>query len=278
MIASPPKIVIGLYAGRSCMSCFVPNVARIVERLVRQDLYGGIMQRQSSRIDSNRNFLIADFLEKFPDATHLFIMDDDMLHPAVMPEILLRRNKPMITGLYFRRDYSGNYCPVIYKAAGRTQDTRRGHGKAENDGFRPMTPEVMDFFARGGAPDHDREYRYLTQNLEPLEEDKALLRIDASGFGCLLLSREVLEQMDAPYLLDEAGLNGDLVFFRNAMRRGIEHWADLSVIAAHNTDDAWIGIHRFNEYCHQIDRMMRDAFPGRYEEPQADASLAAALA
>ena len=260
-MADTPKIVIGMYSGRTIETYSRLNYGNMVERLVRIGQYAGSMQRQSYRIDSNRNFLIDTFLTKYPDATHLLIIDDDMQHPPELPEILASRDKPIITGLYFRRDYDGHYYPVAYRNAGKEADTRPGHGNTVNDHFVPLTPQVMEFLAKGKVPATNKPLVfYEDNNKTPLDATKALLPIDGGGFGCLMLRRDALEQMEPPYLIDEPGLNGDLVFYRNARAIGIEIYADLSVICSHSKDDEFIGIEAFSRHCWDIDKQMREEF------------------
>lgn len=257
----PNKIVIGLYTGRTCMASFTMNVANMVEHLVRTGEYAGLIHRQSSRVDSNRNYLIADFLERYPQATHLYIIDDDMLHPPVSASLLAARDLPIVTGLYFRRDYNGHYAPVVYKNAGKDIDTRRGHGNHANDHFVPLTPHVMEFLKNSGAPLTNKPFVfYQDADHTPMDSSTALLPIDGGGFGCIMLRRDTLEQISPPYLLDEPGLNGDLVFYRNARNLGIEIYCDMSVICAHNLDGEYIGMEAFSKHCWELDKEMRERF------------------
>jgi len=258
-------VVIGCYNGQTAPSYAIPNVARMAAHLVSCGMFVDVMQRVSSRIDANRNHLMARFLLDYPEATHLFILDGDLRHPPEMPEILALRDKPIVSGLYFRRDHQGNHCPVLYRHAGQGEDNRLGHGTFTNDHFQPITPEVLVFLRDGQAPEHDGPYLFLNRDRSPLDASIALVPIHASGFGCLMLRRDAIEQMPQPYLIDEPGLNGDLVFGRNAMREGIEYWADLSVVASHEAEAHWVGMETFRSYCWFIDRNMRQTYPERYD-------------
>lgn len=227
------KIVLGLYTGNVSNSAAIPNAVGICENLVKADRWGGWIWSQSSRVDSNRNFIIHDFLHR-TTAEFLFIIDDDMAHPPDMALQLASRNKPMTAGLYFRRSAEGNHAPVAYRYNGEALETRRGHGKGTNATYSPVTKEVMEFLKSHKAPAVDSCVciRGDTRD-EYLPEDECVIPIDATGFGCILLRRDALEQMDEPYLIDELALNGDLTFYRNAMRKGIPLYLDMSTIAAH---------------------------------------------
>ena len=227
------KIVLGLYTGNVSNSAAIPNAIQLCEELTKADRWGGWAWSQSSRIDSNRNYIIHDFLHK-STAEFLFIIDDDMTHPADMPIQLAARDKPMISGLYFRRSDSGNHVPVAYKYDGEMEENRRGHGHGTNSAFRPVTQEVQDFLLKQRAPLVDGAALIRgTSATDYLPEDACVIPIDATGFGCILLRRDALEAMGEPYLMDEVGLNGDLVFYRNAMWKGIPLYLDMSTIAGH---------------------------------------------
>lgn len=227
------SIALGLYTGNVSNSAAIPNAVNICETLVRANRWGGWLWAQSSRVDSNRNFIIYDFLHRMT-AEFLFIIDDDMIHPADMALQLADRDKPMITGLYFHRSSDGNHVPVAYRAAGDAAEKRRGHGDATNTAFRPITDDVIEFLRRHNAPAFDGAVLIRgTSEHDILPEEDCVRKIDATGFGCIMLRRDALEQMSEPYLLDERGLNGDLVFYRNAMRTGVPLYIDLSTIAGH---------------------------------------------
>lgn len=226
-------IALGLYTGNMSNSAAIPNALQICEGLVRAHRWGGWIWAQSSRVDSNRNYIIHDFLHNM-SAEFLFIIDDDMAHPADMPIQLASRDKPMITGLYFRRSSAGNHSPVAYRYAGEMLEKRRGHGQGTNSSFSPVTQEVVSFLSAHNAPPSDRSVCIRGSSpTEYLPEEDCVIPIDATGFGCILLRRDALEAMEEPYLIDELALNGDLTFYRNAMRKGIPLYLDMSTIAAH---------------------------------------------
>lgn len=254
-----PKICLGTYTGNVTHASMHVNVAHMVEDLVRVGMYDSVgpIHIRSSRIDANRNKMIHLFLTK-STADFLFIIDEDMVHPALMPRVLAERDKPIITGLYFRRDYKGfdrsDYAPVIYRCMGKRRGERDGYGEYEDYCYDPMTLEVMQFLDAVEAPALDVPLYIQNPDGTPLQagpKADPLIRIDGFGFGCLLLRRDALEQMEPPYLLDRAGLNGDLTFCRQAQEKGIEAWCDMSVIASHLHE--WeIGVRTFGGYMNAV--------------------------
>ena len=251
-----PKITLGLYTSDYTCASFGPNILQIGVRLAEAGMFGGMIWVTSCRVDSNRNYLIHDFLNE-SDGDFLFIVDEDMIHPDNMPIILASRNKPIISGLYFRRDEQARFHPQLYKFKGKGVETRRGHGSATNWEFRDMLPEVRDYLEKLGMPAEaavDGPMVITRQDGTP--HDGGVMRMDASGFGCLLLRRDALEQMEPPYLITEPALNGDLVFFKQAKQKGIECWADCSIIAAHIHKHG-LGLKSFVDYTWRLEEDLR---------------------
>lgn len=229
------KIQIGLYTGETVPAPYVGNTVNIVIDLAYNDLLyveNPVQHIISSRIDSARNILIQNFLE-YSTASHLFIMDADMKHPPMMPRMLLMRDKPVISGLYFHRNPDHHY-PHLYKFTGEKEDERRGYGKSVNWHFSPMIREAYEFFSSLEAvPEGDKPVCIVGNGGNLI--DSAVVSIDGGGFGCILLSREALEKLEPPYLMNEPGLNGDLAFYKKCKMNGIEMYGDMSCIATHNS-------------------------------------------
>lgn len=246
------KILLGLYTGSTAPDSFTPNVLNIAFDLIEHNQLAGwneskggavgYIHASSCRVDANRNKIIDEF-KQHPTATHLFILDDDMVHPPMMPRHLAERGLPIVTGVYFRRDLQGFHAPQLYKCIGQSEDTRPGYGNDINNDYQPMIDECLQFY---------QQFPNLPYHNEPLimrNDDKSLLRssvipIDAAGFGCVLISREAAETLKPPYLHDEPGLNGDLAFYKKAQTAGIQSYADLSMIARHDMQKG-VGIAAF---------------------------------
>lgn len=225
-----PKITLGMYVGAYVSNTCPMNVAALVTELSKEDMLYGTQWVTSCRVDSNRNYLIADFLKSKSD--YLFIIDEDMIHPPRMPIILASRKKPVITGLYFRRNEQGVNTPQMYKRGEDSEETRRGHGKAVNAFYTPMIPEVNEFFVRAGDIPYINGPLVITDKAgKPVSS--GVIPIDAAGFGCVLLHRDALTKLDEPYLETQPGLNGDLVFYKQCQEKGIPVFGDCSVIASH---------------------------------------------
>ncbi len=60
-----------------------------------------------------RNQLVSTTLERYPEATHLFFLDDDVIPPPDALTRLLAHNVPVVTGLYVER--APPHFPVAYR-------------------------------------------------------------------------------------------------------------------------------------------------------------------
>lgn len=249
------KITLGLYTGNQTPDTYGPNLIKMVLDLQRNDALCEALpfvHTSSCRVDSNRNAIIYHFLKE-QSATHLFILDADMEHPPEMPRLLAQREKPVITGTYFHRNMNGSRAPQAYTLLGENADSRLGYGNDVNNFYAPMIVQAATFYSQFEVP-------RVNSPLILTRRDGTLLstsvqKIDAAGFGCLLLSREALERLSPPYLQDELGLNGDLAFFKKCAAAGVECFVDFSMIAAHKgTVD--IGIGEFAEF-------LRESVDGR---------------
>lgn len=244
-----PRITLGIYNGASASNTTPYNIAQMISSLYELDVINHqcpVIWSTSCRVDSNRNFMIDDFVHKATGATHLFIIDDDMEHPPSMAYWLAMRNKPVISGLYFHRG-KDHYTPQFYRYIGQGQDNRRGHGTDWNDTYEPMTYDVAKFLSGLKVIPETDEPIILGNNVTGRPVDGGLMRIDAGGFGCLLISREAAEALDPPYLRDQPALNGDFTFYKQCREKGIEVWGDASLIAAHHAVEN-IGVAKFANY------------------------------
>lgn len=253
------KVVLGLYTGKTTSDSFTGNVLSITDTLREEGMYGGVIHEVSCRVDANRNRIIKKFMETGHD--FLFIIDEDMRHPPRMPIVLASRDKPIITGLYFRRSFDGNYCPVAYKHVGEGPSSDHlGHGNAINYNYQPITPETAEFLKAVQAPYINNPLEVQAEHGKPLPVDfspSPLVPIDSSGFGCIMIRRDAVDKIQPPWLIDEPGLHGDLVFGKKARSLGIEYWADLSVIASHRHED-WVGVASFCDYTWKIAQKMEE--------------------
>lgn len=269
----PKQVVLGLYTGPVVPAAMPMNVMSMAWELSKAGMwyFDTRLWHESCRVDSNRNYLIHDFLHK-TTADFLFIIDADMKHPGIAPVVLANRDLPIVCGLYFQRRQDGVFCPHFYRHNGESPDDRRGHGHDVNNHYTPMTSEVVQCFSQFPTMPFINEPVVLI-NADGSPTDKGLMRIDASGFGCAMLRRDALETIEAaggPFLRDEPGLNGDLAFYKRAGALGIPIWGDASVISSH-AFESYIGLQAFHGFVERS-RELTEA----HEAAQAEAAVLAA--
>ena len=197
-----------------------------------------VTRAQNKPVDVARNMIVQAALAD-PDTTHLFFMDADMtFHPDTLLR-LVERDKDVIGGTYFARTDSP--VPHVY----------RFHHEDADDGTCPYGSLHDEGPGRWYAPLHSKFARYLKRHKRydrfagaavlPDTKD-ALVRADALGTGCLLIKREVLEAISAPWFKCHENSAGgeDFYFCQKALDAGFEVWADFSVQAQHEYRYAWI--------------------------------------
>ncbi|HLD58408.1 MAG TPA: hypothetical protein VI977_02080 [archaeon] len=78
---------------------FIHFVSFFVETARKYSLE--IFQVDSTVVDVARNVLVENFLQS--DCTHMLFLDSDMVFPPDIVELLLKRDKDVVSGLYFLR-------------------------------------------------------------------------------------------------------------------------------------------------------------------------------
>lgn len=162
---------------------------------------------QGHNIHVLRNDLVEMALRN-EDCTHLFFLDSDVVMPPYGLMRLLRRSMEqdmdIVAGIYLMK--APPYAPL---AIMRPQHIITG--KKKYNYYFEITQELLN----------------------------KVVPIDATGAGCLLIKREVIETIKPPWFnvnLQEHGLSAigeDLHFFDTAMEHGFQPYMDLSVQCDH---------------------------------------------
>lgn len=77
-----------------------------------------------------------------------------------------------------------------------------------------------------------KEYRDL-KDTEIVESQTRLLKVDAFGFGCVLVKTEVIKKIDYPYFVFTQEMGEDVYFCRKAQNAGYELFVDTKVLCGH---------------------------------------------
>jgi len=157
-----------------------------------------LFQVDSTIVDVARNVLVENFLKS--DCTHLLFLDSDMVFPPDTIDLLLRHEKPVVSGLYFLR--------------------------------KKLYPSFR--FLKNG--DYHSSYEF-PQN--------SLMKVDATGLGCILVKREVLEKISeqnkgeplfyTKYIEgSRTKVSGeDTVFCELVKKAGFEIYVDTGLLLGH---------------------------------------------
>lgn len=149
---------------------------------------------------SAENLVVRDFLS-LPDATHLFMTEMDMVIPDDTITKLLALDAPIASGLYFLRGGRGQAC--LYKKVLTAKENPYPHTPVSI--FPQETPFVIDPEG-GGCP----------------------------GLGCVLIRRDVFEQVEFPWFdLKENFYGSDMYFYTKVREKKFQVWVDPTVRCDH---------------------------------------------
>lgn len=189
----------------------VPNLGTIDTRLMMRLLRWQAMPANWSEVsiiapighiphDSARNYCIEQFIESGDD--YLLFLDADVVPPVDGLEMLLASGKDAISGLYPSQWYDHD----------NSRMTKRQNVFAGCD---PKTNELIPATGKGVVP------------------------IKSCGGGCLLISRRVVEQVEAPWFAfhyterGQMDLGEDIYFGRKLEAAGIQLYAHMGVQCNH---------------------------------------------
>lgn len=148
------------------------------------------------RITHSRNIIRKKVLEENYD--YFLSLEQDVIPPKDVIERLLKHQKDIVSGVYY----------TIYKINGKKVT-------------RPLL---------WAAVDNDQEMRFMgTEAKEGLTNPK-LVEIKASGLGCILISRKVLEKIEFKSTKDTFD---DIPFCLDAAKTGFKLYADTGVHCKH---------------------------------------------
>ena len=162
-----------------------------------------IITTASTYLPDARNQIHNIFL-KNPDATHLLMLDSDVLPPPDFINRMLKHNKPVVGGYYCKKEK----YPV-----------------KQTDGsiITVQRPVVYDYVGLQDGKD------IFSQRVFP---GSGMERVDGAGAGSWLMRRDVAEALgESPYDMNSGG--EDLKLCRKITEAGFEMFVDWNTPCAH---------------------------------------------
>jgi len=195
-----------------------------------------IRPKRSLPIDVARNLLVRQFLDT--DADWMWCLDQDAAWLPGTLDRLLGRDLPIVSALEMMRMPDMCY-PMALK------------GQNAEGAYRVQAAEV---------------YRFIGQHLnfeinapqmlaEPTED--SLLEVGFTGCHCLLIRRDVLEEMEEPWFKGYMPGGEDQYFCEKAAEMGVKTFVDMSVLVGHASTDRIIGAFDFMSGHRFLDELKR---------------------
>jgi len=202
------KIMIGLPIGSSISWEFFKSFMGCVN-LLSEEGQCIIECSRWSNVVKARNNMVKKLLKE--DFTHLFFMDSDMNFPENTLSRLLQHDLDIVGGLYSQK------MPPFYTTIFKGKDV-------------DISKEKADW-------DENSNGHWSTVNPKP---GAGVIEVSAIGTGCLLIKRNVLEDMEWPYFWYEESpdekeemMTEDVFFCIKAKNVGFKIHCDTSVLCGH---------------------------------------------
>lgn len=215
-------IVIGVLRERFAQWPSVDSIDQMRYYLGKKGIPNVMIGQRTTNIYKGRQGTVETMLKEIPDATHLLFVDSDETVAKEtayhMYQTATRLDLPILSGVVYQR--SEPFAPTIYKLS-------------ELDDFYhyAMADELKNWFEEHDIP-HFKEPCILD-----LPDDISIWNVDEVGTGCLLISKEVFEEIPSPWFVGSGEVSGDMstdiLFCRLARRHGFEIYADLRVQCGH---------------------------------------------
>ena len=162
-----------------------------------------LIPNSNGPIDSIRNELVTQAF--MLDCTHIFWMDSDQVYPSNVLPKLIAHNLPIV-------------CAKVHRREPPYDGLLKRYNPDKEDKLNPYI---------------DIEYDEWALRADPNE----LIEVDATGFGCNLMSMEVLERMTKPWFLMNLYVNPvigeDFYFWGQAKKLGYKIMVDCSIDVGH---------------------------------------------
>jgi hypothetical protein len=156
-----PRIVVGVSTQDKMLTIFAVQLMRI--RMLYGEIVEDLLLNFDKPVNVSRNTIMSEFLINYPYATHLLLLDDDVIVPDDFIVSLLRAQKEtgfhISSGLLVKK--SPPHLPLMLK-------------KVSANAYVPITSWTD---------------RYVVA--------------DAMGFGCVLIFRRVLQDLPYPFCVSD---------------------------------------------------------------------------
>jgi hypothetical protein len=176
-------------------------------------------------VDMSRSYIVTQVLKG--DYDWLWFTDQDAVYLPPTLDRLMAWDKPLVGALCLMRKQE--FCePMIFK----------GRLEPDSDKWRVVIYEVYEYL---------RQFANVETNgpqlIDPIPPG-SLFEADITGCHCLLIRRDVLEEMDPPWFFGMPGQE-DMYFCQKATANGVQLYIDFSTFVSHATGTRYLGVYDF---------------------------------
>lgn len=204
-----------------------------VDSLLQLDKLGvetRVLRVENKPVDIARERISQVFLAS--EDTHLMWMDSDMkFHPQTLRR-LMAHNLPIVSGTYFAR--TDTPVPHVYRFV-----------KVDDEGvhwYRSLAQEHREYL------DRHQEHESMPDAACLPPSPDSLVECDAFGFGCVLMTREVVQAVTEPrFQCFDNGGGEDFFFCEKVRKAGFKVYADWAIQAEHYVTGVFTGREEFLE-------------------------------
>lgn len=168
------------------------------------------------------------------DYTHLLMLESDNMPPANVIEMLSSHDRKIVSGMYFIKTVQ-EYAIQLSEASRKLMREKTGHNsESVMIVWQTAQPSFMSYF--NGEIWTDNAIRMWTMDdwLRFRMEGKRLVPIQTAGVGCVLIHRDVLQDVKFNGGTGEWDQHlTDMVFYNEASRKGYSAFADIECIVDH---------------------------------------------
>ena len=212
-----PTILIGVLRERFALWPFVDSLTYMCKHLDANGVKWATVGVRTTNIYKGRERIADMMFDDKLEYTHLLFIDSDQTFVPATALHLVNLDLDIVSGLVFQR--SPPHLPCIYRRVEGTDESL------------PLAIELAEWFEKYNVPAHGQPVI-----LDEPDDESALMRVDETGTGCLMIRRHVFEALKKPFFTGNGPVGTDLMYARRCRAAGFDIWVDPRCQLGHITN------------------------------------------